>query len=361
MPTITDLIQLSRYAGERFDLVQANSGNASLKTSNGTMFIKAGGGSLSDISSESDLCEVNLDVILKFLADNVGAEKHHDESFDFDRAAVDCLLAASKAPGKRPSNETFLHALLGPLTLHSHPPVVTSIICQRGWREKIASMIPEALFVDYHTPGARAALATAEVLKKSKWKSGDQVIIFMENHGLLVSAENAGEVAAITNDVVSKLSYFIGVDWSRFRLSNRISDLILSTSGELVCSYLSEDRLLLHAARTNPSVLLAQPVFPDQLVYSGPAGLELGSLDDEKPLVNYIERYEQLPRVILYRASSKLLFIVADTMRKCRDIEQVLKAHVMTLMSASMPNVQFLSDDELIHLMNWEAEKYKRS
>ena len=146
-----------------------------------------------------------------------------------------------------------------------------------------------------------------------------------------------------------------------FALSNRISDLILSTSGELVCSYLSEDRLLLHAARTNPSVLFTTGV-PGSVGVLRTGRTRTGFVGRRKTACKLHRKIKTTSRVILYRASSKLLFIVADTMRKCRDIEQVLKAHVMTLISASMPNVQFLSDDELIfHLMNWEAEKYKRS
>jgi hypothetical protein len=161
--------------------------------------------------------------------------------------------------------------------------------------------------------------------------------------------------------VVAKLSYFLGVDWSRYRLCNRLSDLILATTGDLVCSYLCEDSVLIDAVRRNTSALLAQPVFPDQVIYAGPAGLELTSFDDEKPLVNYIERYGQLPRVVVYRASSNNLFIVSENVRRCREIEEILKAHVLTLTSASMPQVQFLSDDELIYLMDWEAEKYKET
>jgi hypothetical protein len=178
---------------------------------------------------------------------------------------------------------------------------------------------------------------------------------------MVIAAETASEIAATTNDVIAKLSYFIGVDWSRYRLTNRISDLVLSTTGRLVCTYLSEDRVLLDAVRRNPSVLLAQPVFPDQLIYAGPAGLELTSLDDDKPLINYIERYGQLPRIMVYRASSSQLFIVSKTMQKCREIEQILKAHALTLMSATIPNMQFLPDEELIYLMNREAEKERQT
>jgi rhamnose utilization protein RhaD (predicted bifunctional aldolase and dehydrogenase) len=186
MPELTELIQLSRFAGERFDLVQASAGNASLKTDDDTMLIKASGLKLSEVHSERELCQVSVNKLIKFVAESENAED--DRSTDsLDRVAMDCLLAANRSKGKLPSNETFLHALLGPLTLHTHPPVVTSIVCQRGWREKIAGVIQDALFVDYRTPGIRSAIATRAVLEESGWKKGDRAIIFLQNHGLVVT------------------------------------------------------------------------------------------------------------------------------------------------------------------------------
>jgi len=361
MAELSELIELCRFAGERFDLVQASGGNASFRLPDGTLWIKAAGKALSEVSTEKDLCHVSLEKPLQFLTKNkLSTDLSND---DIDRDATDCLQSAisTDSNGIQPSNETFMHCLLGPVTLHTHPPVVTSIVCQRGWRDRISALIPNAIYIDYHTPGVRLALALAQELKKANRQAGELTVIFLQNHGLVVSGGSSGEVASGTNDVVAKLSYFLGVDWSRYRLSNRISELILSTTGNLVCSYYCEDRILLDAVRRNHSVLLAQPVFPDQLVYAGPAGLELTSLDDEKPLFNYIERYGQLPRVILYKASSDHLFVVAETMRRCREIEQVLKAHALTLLTASIPYVQFLQDDELIYLMNWEAERYRQS
>lgn len=360
MPELSELIELCRFAGERFDLVQANGGNASCRMPDGTLWIKASGKALSEVSTEKDLCHVVLDQPLQFMSKTKLTTDLSTD--DIDRDAAECVHASlAEANGAQPSNETFMHCLLGQVTLHTHPPVVTSIVCQRGWRDRIAALIPSAIYVDYHTPGIRLALALAQELKKANRPPGERSIIFLQNHGLVVSGNSAGEVAATTNDVVAKLSYFLGVDWSRYRLSNRISELILSTTGHLVCSYYCEDRVLLDAVRRNHSVLMAQPVFPDQLVYAGPAGLELTSLDDEKPLFNYIERYGQLPRVILYKASTDHLFVVAETMRRCREIEQVLKAHALTLLTASIPYVQFLQDEELIYLMNWEAERNRQS
>ena len=49
MIEIKKFIDISKYAGERFDLIQAGGGNSSIKLDNGQMIIKASGYLLSDI------------------------------------------------------------------------------------------------------------------------------------------------------------------------------------------------------------------------------------------------------------------------------------------------------------------------
>lgn len=352
MLDLNELFDLCRYAGERFDLVQGTSGNASLHTPDGVMWLKPAGLSLSDLRSEEDLCQVSCEEPLLFISKHSSGTSAHDNQLE--QKAKDCVWTAA-GKNRSVAPETLMHCLTGPLTLHTHPPIVMSIVCQIGWREKILGLVPEAICVDYATTGIHLALSLQRALTAHGWEPGKKAIIVIENHGLIVSGSSAGEVAATTDDVVGKLSFFIGVDWSRYRLSNRISELVQGVSEQPVCSFYCEDRVLLGAMKRNTSLLLAQPVFPEQARVCGPAGLELTSLDDVRPLVDYIDRYGQSPRVILYRASADHLFIVGKTMKNCREIEQVLKAHAMTLMSASIPKVRFLSDDELIYLMSEES------
>ena len=52
MKEVNDFIEISKYAGERFDLVQAAGGNSSVKLDNGEMLIKASGSLLSDVKDK---------------------------------------------------------------------------------------------------------------------------------------------------------------------------------------------------------------------------------------------------------------------------------------------------------------------
>src|ERR1700736_252952 len=102
MAEITDLIQLSRFAGERFDLVQSSAGNASLRTDT-SLWIKASGVAMSDVLSDLDLCEIALDAPLRFINENIGVD-WDDAVPQLDRAAEECLSGANKTRSKRPSN-----------------------------------------------------------------------------------------------------------------------------------------------------------------------------------------------------------------------------------------------------------------
>ena len=53
MIEIKNFVEISKYAGERFDLVQASGGNSSVKITDTKMLIKASGFLLSDINENS--------------------------------------------------------------------------------------------------------------------------------------------------------------------------------------------------------------------------------------------------------------------------------------------------------------------
>jgi hypothetical protein len=68
--------------------------------------------------------------------------------------------------------------------------------------------------------------------------------------------------------------------------------------------------------------------------------------------------------VVLYRGSRarrrQKHFIVASSLRKARDIQDVFKSHLMA--GALIPDkVQDLAHDELCYLAGWEAEKYRQA
>jgi len=350
---VSDLVNLCSFAGERFDLSQAGGGNVSF-IRDGDLWITASGWPLSDVQDASGMCRLDhmalVDTMKKLKTKRAGLNKN-----ELEKTAGESVRACAKTPEIRPSIETLMHCLLGPFTLHTHPIAVTALLCRKNWREAIEKLFPDAICVGYETPGVRLALALMDRIEENGMPGPKKV--FLENHGLIISGNTDEEVIAITNEVVAKVGEHLGIDLSRYALSNKLTNLLRTVSKEPLCSYYCEDKILLDVLKNSEDLILERPSWPDQLVYCGSAGLRLSSFGDARAVKDFVEKYSHFPKVILVEEH---LFLVDRTIKNARRLEEVLKAHVMMLRNADMDDVQFLSNDEQQYLLNWEAEKVRQ-
>ena len=65
----------------------------------------------------------------------------------------------------------------------------------------------------------------------------------------------------------------------------------------------------------------------------------------------------ELPKVVIFESK---LFFIALNVKKAKEIEEVMKFHIMVLAQSSKSNKNFLEEEELAYLSNWEAEKYRQ-
>lgn len=355
---VNEIVSLCAFAGERFDLSQAGGGNASF-INEGDLWITASGWPLSDVKNESAMCQLDHAGLVEAMRDLMKRRDKLDKS-ELERAASESVKQCVKTVGIRPSIETLMHCLLGPYTLHTHPIAVTALLCRKNWREAINELFPDAILVGYETPGVRLALALAERLQTTGGLASSSFgvkRIFLENHGLIIAGESDEEVSKATDEVVLAVANHLGLDLSRYKLTNKLTNLLRAVTDESLCSYYCEDKVLLDVLRKSEDLLMERPSWPDQLVYCGSAGVRLSSFGDKRALTDFKEKYGHLPKVVLVEDH---LFLVDNTIKNCRRLEEVLKAHVMMLSNADMDDVQFLSNEEQEYLLNWEAEKARQ-
>jgi rhamnose utilization protein RhaD (predicted bifunctional aldolase and dehydrogenase) len=358
---IADLIEISRFAGERFDLVQAGGGNTSVKLDDGRIFVKASGMALSEVGSGADFCLLQWPALLQFLSAcdaNLSVEALEAQA----KVAVAAALTPVASSNRRPSIEALLHCLLGKYTLHTHPIAVAALVCRKDWqkivRDIFASEFPQyqdSLFlVSYKTPGPALAVALQQQLREKDWQpaSADKAslaIVFLENHGLIVAGANKQVVMQITNEVVDKLASELAFNLYRYKLVNFASALVNQVCGTKWLAYLSDDHILQDALKRNSAYLLAPCATPDQLVYCGASGLALA---------DYLQKFGHPPKVIV---SGEHILLLGQSLRKCRESEEVLRSHVMLQMGGELDDMTYLAQDEVDYLSNWEAEKYRQS
>ena len=149
MITTLDFIELSRWAGQRFDLIQANGGNISFKTEDDQMLIKASEESMCAISATIGFATIDLAPLRKGLSELYKKQTELDkQELEFASAR---LLEKSKNTASRmqPPIDTFLHTHLETYGLHTHGIVVHTIGSRKNWRETFEQLFPESLCVAY--------------------------------------------------------------------------------------------------------------------------------------------------------------------------------------------------------------------
>lgn len=351
MTHINELFQLAHFAGSRFDLIQAGGGNVSWKTPEGKLFIKVSGIALSEMKTVEQCAQLETSKVIAIMQDDVITSESDKSSRE--NKAKEKLADANLTPQKRPSIETFLHALLYPFTLHTHSLAVNHLVICRDAKQQMTKLFPDSVFVDYATPGIDLALLLQSAVKDYVTKHQVQPrIVFLKNHGLIVSAETAEEVMRLTNEVVMTIENELGLNYQRYRIVTDIANLFQQAYNESVAVYLSEDKCIL---ATSSDVLQNMPTSPDAFVFNGhmPCIMEELTLHSLK---EYQAKWGVAPKVVVYQDH---LYFINSTLRKARDMEEVFKFHVMVLQAANGV-VDVLSHEELSYLSQWEAEKYRQ-
>ena len=124
---VKELIQISKYAGMREDLVQTGGGNSSVKLGPGCMLIKGMGVQMADMRSGTGYSVVDQRVFQTFFS------QYQGESVTAEQG--ESLQAKAYLAGSRPAIETFFHALTGRVTLHTHPVLVNVLTARTGGME----------------------------------------------------------------------------------------------------------------------------------------------------------------------------------------------------------------------------------
>lgn len=177
-----DLAELARYAAKHPQFVQGGGGNCSVKW-DARMAVKASGYFLEDVTERSGY------VVL-------------DESG----------RVCASGENERPSLEAPLHRLLGRYVIHTHPIVAGALVCAEQGREAFRSLFPEdtSVWIAYAKPGLELAGEIARALASSHARVDEDLVLFLENHGVFVSAPGKEECMGLHEFVIQRLQQFFG-------------------------------------------------------------------------------------------------------------------------------------------------------
>lgn len=335
--------KISKYAGMREDLVQAGGGNSSYKISENEMVIKASGYQLADVNENHGFAIINP----KIIRDGFFYENALECMTEIDGNE---LLHRAHVSGDRPSIETFIHAVSGKYTLHTHPTVVNALTCRGNGMEMLCKMFPKSIAVPYATPGIKLATVYFKALTQMS-ESKCHNIVFLQNHGLVVSDDNAEGVIQKTEEIVKKIEDFLGVDMSAYHSATALMDYF----PDKVVWKVNDINII--EAYCQLRKLWRHMFCPDCIVFLGKKVLELSEHLEWDEINSFKLTYGD-PVIVYYR---KNLYIIADSVRKAQEIQSVMSFSAQVMMINKGIEYNELSEEEQNYLLNWDAEKYRKT
>ncbi len=210
--TLSELIRVSNAVGKDSTLVQGGGGNTSFKTADGKyMYIKASGTALKNMNGKDGWRRIRLDSVLAIIQDESVAEL---ETQTREVEVVNRLLLAcddNVTSDARPSVEAHLHGLLNTCVIHLHPSAVGAYVNAREGKAKLERLFESEklppLWVPYVDPGFTLAKKIAELVDRYLRQYNKMPrILFLERHGLFVTAETASAALRLVRMVIKRCS-----------------------------------------------------------------------------------------------------------------------------------------------------------
>ena len=339
--------RVSQSVGARADYVQGGGGNTSVKLEGGLMAIKASGFCLKDIRSDRAYAVLDYQALRAFY---YGAEpKDFDDVEKAGSAqAKEAVRAIDGLEQLRPSVEAGFHSILDTYVAHSHSVYANLAACSVECREIVAAALADAPYgwgmVAYTDPGARLTFSIRDELRCVTEETGRRpAAIFMQNHGLIVHADDPDECLRIHTDVNGRIAAAFGLSGDSFPpvAVREIGDGLVEADSP----YLSQ---ALTSGAFDEKFFLETPLYPDQMVFlTGSFGFGAGTPEADCCLAD-----PATGRVVFNMAAGRAQ-VIAETLTAVTFIADAIRKSGKTLST--------MGEQARAFIANWESEKYRKS
>ncbi len=372
MKELQELIGISRYYGSNKDYTLAGGGNTSFKNEE-FIWIKASGAALATITEEGFAQLYRMKVRI------VGEKKYSTDEQLREVEVKEDLIAASVYPGqgKRPSVETSFHELINyAFVVHMHPTINNSLMCGRNSKAETLRLFgEEAMYIPY-APGYPLFMKVKQEIAgyRNRFKR-DPKLIFLENHGVFVSANTTHEIrelySFLTETIKKNISHI-----EKFEELSIAPDVVEFLP--YIRMKLSEEKpksaLIRHSTlhrhfynSADEFQKVSLPFTPDIIVYcksaymyiedGSSASAIIASFNKQLPV--FMSRNGYQPKLILVRDRG---LIAVEENAESAEIAMEVYEDLMkvSLYSEAFGGPRFLGKEEIAFVDNWEVENYRR-
>ncbi len=369
---LSELVEISNYYGANSAYVLAGGGNTSYKDKE-YLYVKASGTELASITADSFVI-LERSRLASISSNNYSSNANERE----EQVKIDLYRSmANPLQNLRPSVETSLHAAIEyNFIIHTHPTLTCGLLCNTKAAELVKNLFGDnALYVSYSDPGYILFKAVEkEILAYRKSKGYDPKIIFLENHGIIVSANSITEIKSIYADIETKISATVkGPDLSPLPLDDKLAAILPAL--RMICSDENikvirsiNNKLIQHFVSDEIYFKQITTAFtPDNIVYCKASPLYIkntGNADEilkacVSEIDSYKNKYKYYPKVILIKDLG--MFAIEDNDRSAGIVLDVMSdALKVAWYAAQMGCPKPLNEKEIAFIDNWEVENYRR-
>lgn len=327
-----NFVKMCAGIGDMKDYVQGGGGNASCKHDGNKMAIKASGFTIGEITESSGYADVDYIKIREYHTDVKESELSEREAGSTP-FTMSCVFPDSDGNKLRPSVETGFHSFMKKYVMHTHPVYANAITCAVGGRELAEKILGDTgfLWIPYINPGFSLSLAIKAAIDAfEKETESFPKIIFLENHGLITTSDDAEECLALHIEVNEKIKAYLKADdfFSNIDLEEK--------DGAFMCNnaFVSEFLASFGEEEIQKSIL-----YPDQLVYLN-AALKDGKISFDG-------------NCMVIKAAAKEASAIVETFAAFFYVLKAIKKAGLT--------VHIMDEAATGFINNWESEKYRKS
>ncbi|MCK4700922.1 MAG: SDR family NAD(P)-dependent oxidoreductase, partial [Bacteroidales bacterium] len=371
---ISELIEISRFYGRQKEFVIGGGGNTSYKDDN-HLWVKASGISLENIDKDG-FALLSRERLLR-----MRMEKYSDNPVAREREVKHDMIRSLVDPveGKRPSVETLLHdSLEFRYVVHTHPTMVNAIMCSKEAGKTITRLFNnDAMFVVYTDPGYALSVVVDQRISEFKKQYGNHPqIIFLENHGLFVGADNVKEIKEIYRRIIETIAsesdepLKIEEKTIDARITGILPAIRMMMTGEGVkTAGIWNNSLIAYFSESIERFReVSIPATPDMVVFCKPSWLYIENTDTVQDIINEAQKKindfktknKYYPRILVLRNIGVIglddnwhsLNILLDV------FENLLKVNYY---ARKFGGYKSFTTEQIKFIDEWEVEKFRRN
>ena len=371
-PEIQELIEISRFYGQKKDFVIAGGGNTSFKDES-HIYIKASGSSLATID-ESGFAQLDRKMLHL-----ISEKTYSGDAMERENQIKTDLLNSRVHPekGQRPSVETSLHDLMAfHFVVHTHSTKVNGLMCSKDAEIRTSILFgDDVIFVPYVDPGYILFKEVQNRVNAYRERTGiEPQIILLQNHGIFVAADSIAEIHKLYDKVIDKLAASIGkipdlinlpVDPAAAKVIPAIR-MMLSGNGLKTLKVLNNSYYEHFLSSESEYQKIANPFIPDGIVYCNSSFLYAEYNGDTDALLSelstkietYIKTQPKTPKIICIKGIGCVL--ASDNALGVATLEEVMNdTCLVSLYSEKFGGQSPMTPSQVQFIDTWEVEQYR--